>query len=266
MRQGGILTIASLLLLRETNPKVILGRIAHDMRKITKDKRYVSKLADANPVPLYIMVARALRRPLLLLFTNPVISLLSIYLAMVSGYIVSRNHFHLRLVKSLEAYLTTCTSKFIFLATLPTVFKEKYAFSTSTVGLVYAGLMAGFAAGVALSATVMDRLAMRRSEREGGGGHKPENRLVPIVYASPLIPAGLLLYGWSLQAGLHFVVPIVGSALVGAGMVLTLVCFFFLLVPLPHSPGDVPLLHFPTPTLHPCTDSSCLDAGWILDG
>lgn len=62
------------------------------MRKITKDKRYTSKLADANPVPLYKMVARALRRPLLLLFTNPVVSLLSIYLAMVSGYIVSRRH------------------------------------------------------------------------------------------------------------------------------------------------------------------------------
>lgn len=82
--------------------------------------------------------------------------------------------------------------------------------------------MVGFAAGVALSATVMDRIAMRRSER---GGHRPENRLVPIVYASPLIPAGLLLYGWSLQAGLHFAVPVIGSALVGAGMVLTLVRF-----------------------------------------
>lgn len=89
------------------------------------------------------------------------------------------------------------------------------------MGLVYIGLMVGFAAGVALSATVMDKVAMRLSEKSG---HKPENRLVPIVYASPLIPAGLLLYGWSLQAGLHFAVPIVGSALVGAGMVLTLVC------------------------------------------
>lgn len=94
--------------------------------------------------------------------------------------------------------------------------------------------MVGFAAGVALSATVMDRLVMRLSEKKkkkkkkGGAGHKPENRLVPIVWASPLIPAGLLLYGWSLQAGLHFVVPIVGSALVGAGMVLTLVCYFLL--------------------------------------
>jgi hypothetical protein len=109
------------------------------------------------------------------------------------------------------------------------VFKEKYGFSTNTVGLAYIGLMVGFAAGVALSATVMDRIAMGRSsaERSGGQGHKPENRLVPIVYASPLIPAGLLLYGWSLQAGLHFVVPIVGSALVGTGMVLTMVCFVF---------------------------------------
>lgn len=95
------------------------------------------------------------------------------------------------------------------------------------MGLVYTGLMAGFAAGVALSATVMDKIAMRRSEKQVtlGGSHRPENRLVPIVYASPLVPAGLLLYGWSLQAGLHFAVPIAGSALVGAGMVLTLVSY-----------------------------------------
>lgn len=129
------------------------------------------------------------------------------------------------------------------------------------MGLVYTGLMAGFAAGVALSATVMDRLAMRRSEREGSGGHKPENRLVPIVYASPLIPAGLLLYGWSLQAGLHFVVPIIGSALVGAGMVLTLVCFFllFFLLLNPSPPTRPAMLLLPCipphtlHTLHPCT-------------
>lgn len=81
-----------MLFLRETNAKVILERIAHDMRKITKDKRYTSKLADPNPVPLYKMVARALHRPLLLLFTNPVVSLLSIYLGVVSGYIVSHHH------------------------------------------------------------------------------------------------------------------------------------------------------------------------------
>lgn len=247
MTQGGILTVASLLLLRETNPKVILERIAHDMRKITKDKRYISKLADANPVPLYKMVARALRRPLLLLFTNPVVSLLSIYLAMVSGYIVSGILLLLMKPPHTKAHLTPQPpSKFIFLATLPTVFKEKYAFSTSTVGLVYIGLMVGFAAGVVLSATVMDKIAMRLSQKSG---HRPENRLVPIVYASPLIPAGLLLYGWSLQAGLHFAVPIVGSALVGAGMVLTLVCPPPLPL-LPHRPRDVPCC-FPLPKTIP---------------
>jgi hypothetical protein len=78
--------------MRETNAKIILGRIAKNMRRITKDKRYTSKLVDANPVPLYKMVARALRRPLLLLLTNPVVLLLSIYVAMVSGYIVSHHH------------------------------------------------------------------------------------------------------------------------------------------------------------------------------
>lgn len=125
------------------------------------------------------------------------------------------------------------------------------------MGLVYTGLMAGFAAGVALSATVMDRLAMRRSEREGGGGHKPENRLVPIVYASPLIPAGLLLYGWSLQAGLHFVVPIVGSALVGAGMVLTLVCFSSSssMPPSPARPAMLPATLHPPPHTHSLSPS-----------
>lgn len=136
--------------------------------------------------------------------------------------------------------------------------------STSTVGLVYTGLMAGFAAGVALSATVMDRLAMRRSEK---GGHKPENRLVPIVYASPLIPAGLLLYGWSLQAGLHYVVPIVGSALVGAGMVLTLVCLSFPLAPPPPPAWRCSLLLpcIPTHTDTSHSPSVHSSAGWVLD-
>lgn len=121
------------------------------------------------------------------------------------------------------------------------------------MGLVYVGLMAGFAAGVVLSATVMDKVAMRLSEK-GQGGHRPENRLVPIVYASPLIPAGLLLYGWSLQAGLHFAVPVAGSALVGAGMVLTLVCP-------PPSPAMFPAASFdPGPSLPlPAPSSCCLD-------
>ena len=54
-----------------------------------------------------------------------------------------------------------------------------------------------------------------------GGDLKPEYRLPPIILGSLCTPISLFWYGWSAQARVHWIVPIVGTAFIGMGMVFT---------------------------------------------
>lgn len=46
-----------------------------------------------------------------------------------------------------------------------------------------------------------------------------ENRILPMILGSTIIPAGMLAFGWSVQYKVHWTVPILFSALVGYGYV-----------------------------------------------
>ena len=41
-----------------------------------------------------------------------------------------------------------------------------------------------------------------------------------MLFTSPIMPIGLLIYGWSAQYSVFWIVPIIGTALVGMGMLL----------------------------------------------
>lgn len=195
---GGFFTIVSLAVLRETYAKTILERKAKRMRETTGDDRYYSKLADKVFCPLSARISTAIRRPVLLLFLNPVVASVALYFALAYGYV------------------------FIFLTTLSSVYRTQYGFSATNVGLVFIGLAIGFSIGVAVSASIGDKIVIKLS---GSSGPKPEHRLVPIIYTSPIVPAGLLLYGWTVQNNVFYIVPLIGTTLVGIGLVLTSVCF-----------------------------------------
>jgi hypothetical protein len=55
------------------------------------------------------------------------------------------------------------------------------------------------------------------------GGTKPEFRLPPLIPGSLFIPAGLFLYGWSADKGVQWMVPIIGTSMVGLGLMATFV-------------------------------------------
>jgi MFS family permease len=56
-----------------------------------------------------------------------------------------------------------------------------------------------------------------------GGEKKPEYRLPPMVLGALVIPAGMLIYGWTAHFHLHWVIPLVGTALVGFGIVSSII-------------------------------------------
>ena len=51
----------------------------------------------------------------------------------------------------------------------------------------------------------------------------PKHRLPPIFIGSFTLCVGLFMYGWSAQAHVYWIVPIIGTAFLGFGLVVTMI-------------------------------------------
>jgi MFS family permease len=78
----------------------------------------------------------------------------------------------------------------------------------------------GFFVGVFLCHFTLDLWVARYSAT---GGAKPEHRLPPIAFGGIIIPIGLFMFGWTVQAHVHWIVPIVATGILGAGLLATLI-------------------------------------------
>lgn len=188
-----LISILALFTIRETYAPVLLERRAKRLRKETGNTNLRSKL-EQNLPPKEIFI-RAITRPAKLMFLSPICSLMSLYMAVVYGIL----------------YLLFTTFTFVF--------QQNYGFSESIVGLTYIGLGIGNFIGLGILGFASDRIMKRLAAKHNDGKVKPEYRLPPLIWGSPFIPAGLFLYGWSAQYQLHWVVPEIGTLLVGIGLI-----------------------------------------------
>ena len=99
--------------------------------------------------------------------------------------------------------------------TFPRVFKGQYGFTNSSIGLVYLVIGVGFLVALFFSGMISDRLVKYLTKRNGGKP-KPEYRLPLLFVGALLAPIGLFLYGWTAEEKVHWIVPIIGSAFLGA--------------------------------------------------
>ena len=171
--------------MRETNATVLLNHKAARLRKETGNPNLVSK-TDLRQKPGELLL-HAVQRPTKLLIFSPIVLFLSLYCALVFGLI------------------------FLLFTTFPAVFEDQYSFTAGTSGLAYLGLGIGMFIGITLFALLSDKLVGKT------GLAKPEDRLTVMVWFSPLIPIGFFWYGWSTQEKTHWIVPILGTSLVGFG-------------------------------------------------
>ena len=102
--------------------------------------------------------------------------------------------------------------------TIPLVFEGYYHFSVGTSGLAYLGNGLGASAAVWAVTKISDKIVIVIVARSGSPA-KPEARLVPMLYGAPLGPIGLFWYGWSAQARVPWMIPILGTIFFGAGIV-----------------------------------------------
>ncbi|KAI0686159.1 MFS polyamine transporter [Earliella scabrosa] len=191
--------LVGLFLLQETYAPVLLEQKA-GLVKDTMDMEKgqyceVRTIFDGADREWQIVVRRALTRPFVLFFREPIIQLLGLYMALAYGVL------------------------YLFLTTLPSIFKGVYQQSVGISGLHYIALGLGMSGASQINARLMDVIYKRLSEKNGGEG-KPEYRLPSMVPGVVLLPIGLLIVGWTAQPNIHWIVPDIAIALVGAGMVL----------------------------------------------
>ncbi|KAF2472291.1 benomyl/methotrexate resistance protein [Lindgomyces ingoldianus] len=172
--------------LPETSSTNILYRRTRRLRKITGDERLtcepeiMAEHMTGKDIVLMILV-----RPITLNFTEPMVFLLNLYIALIYGLL------------------------YIWFESFPIVFVEIYGFNLGQEGLAFLGLLVG--ALIALTCLFSWLYFYQEKQFNSNGNLQPEKRLPPAMVGAFFVPICLFWFGWSARPSIHWIMPIIGS-------------------------------------------------------
>jgi predicted MFS family arabinose efflux permease len=121
------------------------------------------------------LIARATRRPFILLILSPVVGCCCLPVAIVFR------------------------TQSIVYSTLGSIYQHHYDFSPNEAGLSYLGPTSGLLVGALICGKANDRISIYLTHKYKGQT-KPEYRLPVMLCSMPIAAAGLFWYGWAAQA------------------------------------------------------------------
>ena len=200
----GTLWIIGTLCIPETYGPVLLRKRATALSKQT-GKHYISILEKKRgKVSAAQNFKTALIRPWILLFIEPIVLLLSVYMAILYGTL------------------------YMLFGAFPIVYQEYRGWSQGIGGLAFLGVAIGMLFGV--SYAIFDNQRYARVSKSNNGNAPPEARLPPAMVAAVALPIGLFWFAWTNGPNIHWIVSIIASAPFGFGMVLVfLACMNYLI-------------------------------------
>ncbi|KAK6080895.1 hypothetical protein SCUP234_04993 [Seiridium cupressi] len=191
---SAILSVVCYFLLFETQAMVILQERKSRLQKDNPDKKYVIKgTADQS---LFGKIAKNSTTATKILFSQPIVLVISIYQALVFSSMYS-----------LYSNYTTIWSE------------EPYNFDTIQVGLAYLGPAAGFIATSFIVVPLMDPIYKKMQDNLNGGEGKPEYRLPLANIGAVCLPISLFWFGWTIEGGLHWPIPLAATLFFGASQI-----------------------------------------------
>lgn len=180
----------------ETYHPVLLRNRARKLRKDTGDERWQSALEKSGKT-IAKSIGYSLLRPFQLLFLEPMCFNLCLFSAILLGIL------------------------YLFFGAFPIVFQNNHGFSLSQTGMSFLGILVGMVLGCSTDHFWHKnyvRLIKEREARTGEvGGSEPEYRLPPAIAGAPLVTTGLFMFGWTTYSSVHWIIPIIGSAIFGMG-------------------------------------------------
>ena len=190
----GVLWIVGTITIPETYSPVILHHRAQKLSRMT-GKTYKSAMEIEQGTKTTSQAFRtALVRPWVLLCTEPIVLLLSIYVAIIYGTL------------------------YMMFGAFPIVYQRVRGWSEGIGGLSFLGVAVGIIIAVIL--TIPDNNRYNRAASRYNGSAPPEARLPPAILGSIFIPVGLFWFAWTNGPDVHWSVAIIGTAFFGFGMVL----------------------------------------------
>ncbi|KAI4151229.1 MAG: hypothetical protein LQ340_003614 [Diploschistes diacapsis] len=195
---SGAAWVLGVLTIPETYAPVLLRARAASLSKQT-GKHYVSKL-DLNKPPQSPsqLFKTNLSRPWILLFREPIVTITSIYMAIVYGTL------------------------YLLFAAYPIVYQQQRGWSQGVGGLAFIGVAVGFLAAIGYVIPDNGRYARLNDEAKARGeyGAAPEERLRISLAGSVLLPVGLFWFAWTNGPEISWAASVVAGIPFGAGMVL----------------------------------------------
>ncbi|PYH40716.1 MFS transporter [Aspergillus saccharolyticus JOP 1030-1] len=187
----------------ETYHPVLLRRKARRLRKETGEERWQAPIERLDR-SILMTVIRSLYRPFMLLLLEPMCLNLCILSAIALGI------------------------QYLFFGSFKVIFGTVNGWGLWQSGLAFAGITAGMIAAVAVDPWC--RRLYTRMIPSTIDATDPERRLPPAVIGAPLLTIGLFWFAWTAVPSVHWSVPIIGSSLFGAGMILVYAGVFTFLV------------------------------------
>ncbi|KAF2993273.1 hypothetical protein E8E13_001691 [Curvularia kusanoi] len=191
----GVLWLTCALLVPETYAPVLLRKRAAALSKKT-GQVYVSKTDhEKGKESIGSAFKTALTRPWVLLFREPIVLLLSVYMAIIYGTL------------------------YMLFGAFPIVFQQHRGWSQGIGGLAFIGVAVGMVFAVMYS--IWDNKRYNRAiEASPSGVAAPEARLPPALIGSVAMPIGLFWFAWTNSPSVPWIVSIMAGAPFGFGMVL----------------------------------------------
>ncbi|KAL9600908.1 MAG: hypothetical protein Q9219_002843 [cf. Caloplaca sp. 3 TL-2023] len=204
------LQVACIIVMRESYRPSIVRKV---QRRTALDHGPSIKLASGEE--RQSSLEKTLLRPLKMMLLSPIVLALSLYSGIQYSY------------------------QYIILTTINTLYENEYHFSQGATGLIYLAVGSwkfspssalssvlrnhhstgiGMIVGALLYGLFSDKYLLHKSRSTAH--MKPEHRLPPLVIGGIASIIGLFFYGWTAEARTPWILPLIGTAFVGLGMML----------------------------------------------
>lgn len=191
---AGTVWVIGALLVPETYAPVLLRKRAQALSersgKLYKTRVDIEK-GDVSPAKA---LSTALIRPWLLLFMEPIVLILSIYMSIVYGTL------------------------YLLFGAFPIVFQIERGWSEGVGGLAFLGVAVGMVAAIAIG-PLLNKPYMKVVNANGGFA-PPEARLPGCMIGAIAIPIGMFWFAWTSYPSIHYMSPIAAGVPFGFGLTL----------------------------------------------